>query len=294
MSLPLVSIVIPAYKIAHFEVALKSALGQSYPNIEIIVSDDSPGPEIEAITRRYPSVKYLKHDKAKGFNQSISLFLGQGAFVKPLFDDDVLHPFCVEMLMRGFSLTSDVNMIFSASAEISINNDVLRIRRPFQQNRAFSSLQLRRLMVLNSTNFVGEYSTVLFRGSALLGINPRDILIYGDQPFTKGLGDVVAYWNVVQQGKAVYLDRELSYFRKDPAHESLSNPKTNENFSFAISDWADLSILLHQEGIVSDQELKERAPRLLGMLVNNEKKWPALGSAKERFLEYIEKKGIVQ
>ena len=38
---PLVSVLIPAYNSRHFEQALKSAMSQDYPKMEIIVCDDS-------------------------------------------------------------------------------------------------------------------------------------------------------------------------------------------------------------------------------------------------------------
>ena len=46
--LPKVSILIPAYNRPHYlELALKSALNQTYENIEIIISDDSTNDEVK-------------------------------------------------------------------------------------------------------------------------------------------------------------------------------------------------------------------------------------------------------
>jgi len=45
----LVSLLIPACNARYFEAALASAMGQTYRNIEIVVSDDSCRDEISAI-----------------------------------------------------------------------------------------------------------------------------------------------------------------------------------------------------------------------------------------------------
>jgi glycosyltransferase involved in cell wall biosynthesis len=49
MSHPLVSIVIPSYKPEFFEQTLRSALGQTYPNIQVLVLDNCPDEGIKNI-----------------------------------------------------------------------------------------------------------------------------------------------------------------------------------------------------------------------------------------------------
>ena len=52
--LPLVSVLIPTYNRPHyFEEALCSVLEQTYPNIEIIVGDDSTNDETEKVLQKY-------------------------------------------------------------------------------------------------------------------------------------------------------------------------------------------------------------------------------------------------
>ena len=61
---PLVSILIPTYNRPHyFKIALESALAQTYPNIEIIVGDDSTNDETEILMRKHylPSHKNITY-----------------------------------------------------------------------------------------------------------------------------------------------------------------------------------------------------------------------------------------
>lgn len=65
---PLVSVVMPAYKTQYIDQALDSLIGQSYPNLELIVCDDST---TEAVRERVEAkaahapfpVHYSKNEK---------------------------------------------------------------------------------------------------------------------------------------------------------------------------------------------------------------------------------------
>ena len=87
MSYPKVSIVIPSYKPGHFEQCLRSAIGQTYPNIEIMVSDNCPTEEIRDICARYPQVIYQRNVAIREDNLLSCFYSGKGQYIKPLFDD---------------------------------------------------------------------------------------------------------------------------------------------------------------------------------------------------------------
>lgn len=66
--LPLVSVLIPTYnRPRYFEKALCSVLEQTYPNIEIIVGDDSTNDETEKVLQKYlcdrSNIIYIKIDR---------------------------------------------------------------------------------------------------------------------------------------------------------------------------------------------------------------------------------------
>ena len=61
---PLVSILIPTYNRPHyFQLALNSALAQTYPNIEIIIGDDSTDNKTQELVRKliylYTKILYI-------------------------------------------------------------------------------------------------------------------------------------------------------------------------------------------------------------------------------------------
>ncbi|MBV5323971.1 MAG: hypothetical protein J0626_01200, partial [Rhodospirillaceae bacterium] len=55
-------------------------------------------------------------------NVLASLYSGRGQLIKPLFDDDILHPFCVERMVAVMQADPRVELAFSASQVIDIDN----------------------------------------------------------------------------------------------------------------------------------------------------------------------------
>ncbi|RBJ71653.1 glycosyl transferase family 2, partial [Pseudomonas sp. MWU12-2534b] len=117
-SLPLVSIAIPAFSPRFFERALRSAVGQSYGNLEIIVCDDSRGNEIEDIVAKVVegtgfAVSYVRNPRTLGMvgNLKVCLDQAQGGFIKFLCDDDQLFSACIERQAQVLIDCADVNLV---------------------------------------------------------------------------------------------------------------------------------------------------------------------------------------
>ena len=255
MSLPKVSIVIPSYKAAHFEACLRSAIGQTYLNTEILVSDNCPTGDIEAICARFPGVIYQRCTVLREDNVLAALFSAKGLYIKPLFDDDLLHPFCIERMVSAMEMSPQHQLIFSASQVINSDNQRTDTRRPYEANGSLAGRDMQRSMALGMRNFVGEFSTIMFRRDKLWEIGYKDLFRIGRHDFTRGLADVAAYINLARDGQAFYLDEELSYFRHDPRLNSNSNINVNPHFGNCFSDYIDLLVVSHEAGVISTEEL---------------------------------------
>ena len=94
--MPLVSILIPTYNQPEFfRQALESALNQDYPNIEILVSDDSTDDRVKKVAMEYKDrIQFFKHPKIEdgtlGWrNMMFLLNHAHGEFINFLFHDDL-------------------------------------------------------------------------------------------------------------------------------------------------------------------------------------------------------------
>jgi glycosyltransferase involved in cell wall biosynthesis len=103
---PLVSIGIPTYNRAdsYLPQALDSALAQTYPNIEVIVSDNFSTDQTSSLIRSRASkrLRYIRHEKNIGANGNFNYCLEQarGEYFL-LLHDDLIDPDFVETCMAA-------------------------------------------------------------------------------------------------------------------------------------------------------------------------------------------------
>ncbi|SDH50089.1 MULTISPECIES: glycosyltransferase [unclassified Duganella] len=291
MPLPLVSIVIPSYKPGHFEQTLKTAIGQTYPRIEILVSDNCPTEEIRDICARYPQVTYQRNTALRDKNVLGAFFSGKGELIKPLFDDDLLHPFCVERMVATMNQEASVQLVFSASQVINIDNERVAPRRPYEVNGSMSGRDLHRSLLLGERNIVGEFSTIMFRRERLWEIGPLRLFHYGQQDCTFGLADVAAYINLAGNDNVFYIDEELSYFRKDKRHESYSNYRHNPDVIRCLSDSIDLLLESYDAGVVTGEEVLSLCARVEGIPAELNEVFPLINVSQQRYRDYLARIG---
>ncbi len=132
MLTPLVSICIPTYK-RHdlLLVAINSCLAQSYSNIEIIISDDSPDNTSELAVKQLGEysgkIRYCRNvpslGQARNVNQLFELALGE--YIVLLHDDDYLLTDAVENMYQCFQEDPDIDACFGKQQVIDMQGEVL-------------------------------------------------------------------------------------------------------------------------------------------------------------------------
>lgn len=128
---PLISICIPTYKRPDLLVcAIESCFEQTYQNIEIIISDDSPDDCSEkAIIRWIESnrVRYYRNSPAlKQANNVNHLFdLAQGKYLVLLHDDDLLLPDAVVRMFECLCNNPSIIGCFGKQKLIDMNGHLL-------------------------------------------------------------------------------------------------------------------------------------------------------------------------
>jgi glycosyltransferase involved in cell wall biosynthesis len=222
---PLVSILIPAYRPRFFAQALASARAQHYESVEIVVGDDSPGDEIAAMVRAAsdPRIRYERHEPALGFagNFTRVFALSRGEFVKFLNDDDVLREDCVPRLLAallaypGAVLSTSRRRVIDARGGAVAGDAATAPLAPNDcrmDGRALGSFLLRL-----SLNRIGEPSTVLFRRDAV-ALEGNSIFRWGDNEY-ECLADFSLWLRLLTRGCAAWVAEPLSTYRYHPGQQ---------------------------------------------------------------------------
>lgn len=239
-AMPLVSILIPAYKPEFFREALQSALDQRYPNLEIIVADDSPGELIGEMTQAIhdPRLRYVRNAPAKGQMENyLSLIdLARGDYLKYLNDDDLLHPDCVARMVEAFRVDG-VALATSYRALIDAEGQPLAdqiFNQPlFSRDMVIEGGSLATRLLLFRINAVGEPTCILFRKEDAAWIRPHPFAFGGYGRERSGAADVGLALNLLSQGDAVYFGEALSRVRISPLQWS----NTSDARLWALTTW---------------------------------------------------------
>lgn len=113
---PLVSILVPSYNGARFlRESLDSLLGQTYPNVEILLLDDASTDETPAIAAEYRErVTYVRQAANLGIydNVNAGIARARGEFIATYHADDVYLPTIVEAEVAYLQAHPEVGAVF--------------------------------------------------------------------------------------------------------------------------------------------------------------------------------------
>lgn len=238
---PLVSICVPAYKPDFFKEALDSVINQTYENLEILISDDSPNSCIEEISKPYffdKRVKFFKNPIHGGDNNYINaLSHATGDYIKFFNDDDILVPNCVEYLVRAAEENPHATLITSTRKQFKTLGEFFPQSGPFMpilsEDSEIDSQIVMSSILENRLNFIGEPNCTIFRRQDILDIKPSLLTIGGQQGVMGTPGDVVMWLNLLSKGNLIYLVDCLSYLR---VHSQQIQNSTDYN-SKGIAAW---------------------------------------------------------
>jgi glycosyltransferase involved in cell wall biosynthesis len=251
-----VSILIPGFRAKFFRQALTSAIAQTWENKKIIVSDDCPTDDIRMICDEFsPHVEYHRNPKPDGMGYAnlINLLrLSQETYCKFLFDDDILHPFCVERMVEAFERgqQNNVNLVYSARTIIDEKNRFLGTIDffPVKDIALHSGRELIQMIAVNTSNFIGEPSTVMFRRESIL---PDINIFMAGGLFFNLLTDVALFLRLLTDGNAIKVEGAYSYFRQHVSQES--NSANNPNWHLMATDWANVIRYTDRSGLLSPE-----------------------------------------
>ena len=214
---PLVSILIPAYNPRYFELALQSALAQTYKNIEIIVSDDSPSDQIKQIVEKYQNIRYIKNNTPKGGSENYAflLELAGGDYIKYLNDDDILHDTCVEKMVEVLNSCPEVTLVTGYRQCIDESGNILEDKnynKPILPTAGVIAGQTA-YAILNA-NYIGEPTSVMFRKQDMkLFVLDKHLFAAFGHVILANI-DMVMWLKLLSAGNLAYIVEPMTQFRQ--------------------------------------------------------------------------------
>lgn len=245
-ALPLVTLAIPAFKPAFFAACLDSALAQTYPNLHILVCDDSADGHLRRIADAVVippgrMIEWIRnpHNIGGRANFAQCIERANGEFVKFLCDDDMLTPDCIERMVEAFRREPAATLVFSRRTRIDSAGDPLPDDQHTEALSAvdcvFRGEELAGAIMALQANFIGEPTTVMFRKVDLAWIQPHYASFDGHDDI-RVVGDIAAWHNLLSQGEAAYVAAPLSRFRIHPGQ----NQAQDEIRALIGTSWAKL------------------------------------------------------
>ena len=218
--MPLVSILIPTYnRPAYFEIALESALKQTYKNIEIIITDDSTNDQtyncIQPYLKKHNNIFYYKNPTVIGGSHNFinAYEKSNGDYINFLMDDDVFHPYKIEKMLSYFleDYTNKITLVTSYRSFIDENGDsipdTIHNQRKFQQTTELDGKEAGS-SIIAEFNWIGEPTTPLFRKRDLT----QSFGVFSSRLYRSGV-DIAAWLHLLSKGNLIYIPEPLSQLR---------------------------------------------------------------------------------
>lgn len=151
MTSPLVSVVVPTYNRAHLiGRTIESALGQTYPNLELVIIDDGSTDDTEGLIQKSyggdPRVRYFKQaNGGPSRARNAGLERAKGDYVALLDSDDTWSPWKIDLQVRCMEKFPELGMTWTDMQMIGPEGQVVHeryLRTMYQNYGQFTDEQL--------------------------------------------------------------------------------------------------------------------------------------------------------
>jgi glycosyltransferase involved in cell wall biosynthesis len=222
MTTPLVSFVVPCYKLAHFLTdCVDSILGQTYSRVEVIVMDDHSPDDTATVVERYqddPRVRYVRNDPNLGhlrnYNKGIALATGEYIWLISA-DDKLRAKDAVERYVRIMEANPKIAYAFCPAVELTATGEELKVvdwTRPYTSDRTLGGRAF--LHELAQGNCVSAPAVLVRRRCyAEAGAFPLDL---------PHAGDWYLWCAFAMLGDVAYIADPLIYYRVHGTNMSLN------------------------------------------------------------------------
>jgi glycosyltransferase involved in cell wall biosynthesis len=237
---PPVSICVPVYNAERWLAdALESALGQTFPDFELVVVDNASTDRTAAVVRGFddPRIRLERQTVRVGAvaNHNRAVALARGTFVKFLHADDLLRPDCLEHMVGLAREDPGIALVF-APREVLLEPGfepdwAEKFARPHEHFVGLGRVNdgrmlFRQLLTAGfEENWIGEPSAVLLRREPLERAG-----LLNERLFQ--IADLELWARLAVAHRIGFVDRILSVYRHHEASGTAANARVGR-------DWLD-------------------------------------------------------
>lgn len=225
---PLVSVLIPTYcRPEYFRIALDSVVAQTYRNLDIFITDNSPDDRTETIVQpylaKYRNIRYEHHKECKTSIENWNILRRYNnpktEYINFLMDDDVFMPEKIAEMVSCYLFNPGVSLVTSYRQLIDADGNILPDKESnvpiAEQTKRFSGKFIGTQTLTQLGNWIGEPTTALI---------PKKLMKNGWLGWTGNEGrylltDVPTWLNLMEQGDMIYFRKPLSQFRQHPGQQ---------------------------------------------------------------------------
>jgi glycosyltransferase involved in cell wall biosynthesis len=245
-SQPLVSVIIPCYKQAHFlGEAIESVLRQTYPEYEIIVVDDGSPDHTAEVVAQYPGVRLISQKNAgvsAARNKGISVSCGE--YLSFLDADDRLRPGALEAGVECISKYPESAFVFGQYIYISEDGEPLSApKMPYDGGDIYLELLDRNCIEMGATvlyrrdvfDSVGGFKTNL-RAAEDYDLYLRIARLFPCYHYDQIVAEYRKYGTSVTKDLTVMLGTTISVLRSQRKYIS-GDKKYEEAYRAGLRSW---------------------------------------------------------
>lgn len=258
-----VSILIPLYNAEKYiEDTIKSALEQTYTNIEIIIVDDSSTDDSYKIAKKYESSTVFvtrQKNKGPGAARNKAFELSSGEYIQYLDADDLMEPQKIEVQLGLLEKYGCDTFVFGHVGEF--HQSIQNIRySPAKYHKNYD----------NNIQFISDYwgcggmiqiaSCLIPRKKILeVGAWNEDWILNEDGEFISRI--------IFQCKQIIYSKQSFVYYRKDNKF-SLNSQRTRKHYESHLASYNSYFVLVqsHLENKMIVLALAKRYSRLIYMM----------------------------
>ncbi|HEU5239825.1 MAG TPA: glycosyltransferase family A protein [Pyrinomonadaceae bacterium] len=234
---PLVSLIIPCYRQAHYlGESISSVLTQTYVNVETIVVDDG-SPDKTAEVSAGQEVRYIwQRHSGLAAARNTGLHASKGEYIVFLDSDDRLTIDALEVGVKLLNNLSDCGLVYGSCSLIDSESAPLAFSRP-------KPIETDHYRALFRENYIVTPGCAMFRRQALMQVGGFD------ECFMRGCEDLDLYLRITKYWPIHGHDRVVLQHRKH--RNSMSRKRIN--MARALND----VLRKHKQDIKGDRELEE-------------------------------------